>query len=183
MNGNVSSKDFSNGNPQYGNKMNSTTRLNVTGSLTCTDKDLWFDGYCHIGGNINAGEHGEHDIYFQNATHLLADCAITGNHVYANSNNTEIHVNYIKCKNFTHCAGAKVYLENGGLLDIDGDYINLNNGNNSALIMEGENAMGVVKAGAIYFNGSDPKNAYFAQTPEDGQSLGFDCRSWNYIRA
>ena len=183
VNGNVSSKDFSNGNPQYGNKMNSTTRLNVTGSLTCTDKDLWFDGYCHIGGNINAGEHGEHDIYFQNATHLLADCAITGNHVYANSNNTEIHVNYIKCKNFTHCAGAKVYLENGGLLDIDGDYINLNNGNNSALIMEGENAMGVVKAGAIYFNGSDPKNAYFAQTPEDGQSLGFDCRSWNYIRS
>lgn len=183
VNGNVSSKDFSNGNPQYGNKMNSTTRLNVTGSLTCTDKDLWFDGYCHIGGNINAGEHGEHDIYFQNATHLWAECAITGNHVYANSNNTEIHVSYIKCKNFTHCAGAKVYLEDGGLLDIDGDYINLNNGNNSALIMEGENAMGVVKAGAIYFNGSDPKNAYFAQTPEDGQSLGFDCRSWNYIRS
>ena len=182
VNGNVSSKDFSNGNPQYGNKMNSTTRLNVTGSLTCTDKDLWFDGYCHIGGNINAGEHGEHDIYFQNATHLLADCAITGNHVYANSNNTEIHVNYIKCKNFTHCAGAKVYLENGGLLDIDGDYINANNGNDAALIMEGENAMGVVKAGAIYYNGSTSTDAYFAKTPEDGQTLGVDCRSWNYIK-
>ena len=182
VNGNVSSKDFSNGNPQYGNKMNSTTRLNVTGSLTCTDKDLWFDGYCHIGGNINAGEHGEHDIYFQNATHLLADCAITGNHVYANSNNTEIHVNYIKCKNFTHCAGAKVYLENGGLLDIDGDYISANNGNDAALIMEGENAMGVVKAGAIYYNGSTSTDAYFAKTPEDGQTLGVDCRSWNYIK-
>ena len=182
VNGNVSSKDFSNGNPQYGNKMYSTTRLNVTGSLTCTDKDLWFDGYCHIGGNINAGEHGEHDIYFQNATHLLADCAITGNHVYANSNNTEIHVNYIKCKNFTHCAGAKVYLENGGLLDIDGDYISANNGNDAALIMEGENAMGVVKAGAIYYNGSTSTDAYFAKTPEDGQTLGVDCRSWNYIK-
>ena len=40
-----------------------------------------------------------------------------------------------------------------------------------------------MKAGARYFDGSDPKNAYFAQTPEDGQSLGFDCRSWNYIRS
>ena len=182
VNGNVSSKNFSNGDPQYDKKMYSTTRLNVTGSLTCTDKDLWFDGYCHIGGNINAGEHGEHDIYFQNATHLLADCAITGNHVYANSNNTEIHVNYIKCKNFTHCAGAKVYLENGGLLDIDGDYISANNGNDAALIMEGENAMGVVKAGAIYYNGSTSTDAYFAKTPEDGQTLGVDCRSWNYIK-
>lgn len=182
VNGNVTSKNFSNGDPQYGTKMNSATRLNVTGNLTCTDKDLWFDGYCHIGGNINAGEHGEHDIYFQNATHLLADCAITGNHVYANSNNTEIHVNYIKCDNFTHCAGAKVYLENGGFLDIDGNYINANNGNSAALIMEGKNAMGVVKAGAIYYNGSNPKDAYFAQTPEDGQTLGVDCRTWNYIK-
>ena len=91
-------------------------------------------------------------------------------------------MNYIKCKNFTHCAGAKVYLENGGLLDIDGDYISANNGNDAALIMEGENAMGVVKAGAIYYNGSTSTDAYFAKTPEDGQTLGVDCRSWNYIK-
>lgn len=161
-----------------GTIMNANTRLNVTGKLTSKDADLWTDGYIHVGNGIDAHPH---DIYFQNATHLLADCAITGNHVYANSNNTEIHVNYIKCKNFTHCAGAKVYLKNGGLLDIDGDYINANNGNDAALIMEGENATGVVKAGAIYYNGSDSTNVYFAKTPEDGQTLGVDCRSWNYI--
>ena len=173
VNGNLTANSFNTSDK----KMASNTRLYVGGNLT-SGTDLITDGYIKVDGKIYAGKH---DIYFQNATHLLADCAITGNHVYANSNNTEIHVNYIKCKNFTHCAGAKVYLEDGGLLDIDGDYINANNGNDAALIMEGENATGVVKAGAIYYNGSDSTDVYFAKTPEDGQTLGVDCRSWNYI--
>lgn len=173
VNGNLTANSFYTSDK----KMASNTRLYVGGNLT-SGTDLITDGYIKVDGKIDAGNH---DIYFQNATHLLADCAITGNHVYANSNNTEIHVSYIKCKNFTHCAGAKVYLEDGGLLDIDGDYINANNGNDAALIMEGENATGVVKAGAIYYNGSDSTDVYFAKTPEDGQTLGVDCRSWNYI--
>lgn len=174
VNGNLTGKDFG-----Y-HIMNDQARLYVAGKLTSTDADLYTDGYIRVGGDIDAGSH---DIYFQNGTHLIADCGIKANLVEVNSNNAEIHVNYIKCANFNQWATSKVYLNNKGLIDIDGTYTNKNNGNDAAIIMEGNGAMGVVKAAKITFNGSGSpttlNEAYFIQT-SDGQMAGVDCNTFNY---
>lgn len=174
VNGNLTGKDFGN------HIMNDQTRLYVAGKLTSTDADLITDGYIRVGGDIDAGSHA---IYFQNTTHLIADCGIKANLVEVNSNNAEIHVNYIKCANFNQWATSKVYLNDKGLIDIDNTYTNKNNGNNAAIIMEGDGAMGVVKAAKICFNGSGSpetlNEAYFIQTYV-GQKAGVDCNTFNY---
>lgn len=175
--GDLSAKQFL--NPTNNAIMNSTTRLYVAGKLT-SDADLKTDGYIRVGGDIDAGSHA---IYFQNTTHLIADCGIKANLVEVNSNEAEIHVNYIKCANFNQWASSKVYLNDKGLIDIDNTYTNKNNGNDAAIIMEGKDAMGVVKAAKITFNGSGSPNtlnkAYFIQT-SDGQMAGVDCNAFNF---
>lgn len=174
VNGNLTGKDFGN----Y--IMNDQTRLYVAGKLTSTDADLITDGYIRVGGDIDAGSH---DIYFQNTTHLIADCGIKANLVEVNSDRAEIHVHYIKCANFNQWASSKVYLNNEGLIDIDGTYTNKNNGSDAAIIMEGDGAMGVVKAAKICFNGSGSREtlneAYFIHTYV-GQKAGVDCDKFNY---
>lgn len=164
----------------FGDMIANSTRLYVTGKLTSTDADLKTDGYIRVGGDIDAGNHA---IYFQNTTHLIAECGIKANLVEVNSNNAEIHVNYIKCNNFNQCATSKVYLNDKGFIDVAGTYNNQNNGNDAAIIMEGKNAMGVIKAGKIRFNGSGSpttlNKAYFIQT-SDGQKAGVDCNTFNY---
>lgn len=174
VNGNLTGKDFG-----Y-HIMNDQARLYVAGKLTSTDADLYTDGYIRVGGDIDAGNHA---IYFQNTTHLIADCGIKANLVEVNSNKAEIHVNYIKCANFNQWATSKVYLNDKGLIDIDGTYTNKNNGNNAAIIMEGDGAMGVVKAAKISFNGSGSpetlKDCYFIQT-SGSQKAGVDCNIFNF---
>ena len=110
VNGNLTGKDFGS------HIMNDQARLYVAGKLTSTDADLYTDGYIRVGGDIDAGNHA---IYFQNTTHLIADCGIKANLVEVNSNEAEIHVNYIKCANFNQWATSKVYLNDKGLIDID----------------------------------------------------------------
>lgn len=174
VNGNLTGKDFG-----Y-HIMNDQARLYVAGKLTSTDADLYTDGYIRVGGDIDAGSH---DIYFQNTTHLIADCGIKANLVEVNSNNAEIHVHYIKCANFNQWATSKVYLNNKGLIDIDNTYTNKNNGNDAAIIMEGDGAMGVIKAAKISFNGSGSpetlKDCYFIQT-SGSQKAGVDCNIFNF---
>jgi len=163
-----------------GTIMEANTRLYVSGKLTSTDADLWTDGYIRVGGDIDAGSH---DIYFQNTTHLIADCGINANLVEVNSNETEIHINYLKCNNFNQWAGSKVYLGKDGFIDINQTYTNKNNGNDAAIIMEGDGAMGVIKAAKICFNGSrSPEtlnDCYFIQT-SGSQKAGVDCNTFNF---
>lgn len=174
VNGNLTGKDFGS------HIMNDQARLYVAGKLTSTDADLYTDGYIRVGGDIDAGNHA---IYFQNTTHLIADCGIKANLVEVNSNEAEIHVNYIKCANFNQWASSKVYLNDKGLIDINNTYTNKNNGNNAAIIMEGDGAMGVVKAAKISFNGSGSpetlKDCYFIQT-SGSQKAGVDCNIFNF---
>lgn len=185
VDGNLTAEGFYSGNTapnQYYTPpiMNGDTRLYVSGKLTSTDADLYTDGYIRVGGDIDAGSYA---IYFQDKTHLIADCGIKANLVEVNSNEAEIHVNYIKCANFNQWASSKVYLNDKGLIDIDGTYTNKNNGNDAAIIMEGDGAMGVVKAAKITFNGSGSPNtlneAYFIQT-SGSQKAGVDCNTFNY---
>lgn len=176
--GDLTAKKFI--NPTNSGIMTKTTRLFVGNKLTSTDADLKTDGYIRVGGDIDAGSH---DIYFQDATHLIADCGIKANLVEVNSNETEIHINYLKCNNFNQWAGSKVYLGKDGFIDINQTYTNKNNGNDAAIIMEGDGAMGVVKAAKICFNGSGSpetlNDCYFIQT-SGSQKAGVDCNTFNF---
>ncbi len=177
VNGDLTAKNFINPNTQ--GIMNADTRLYVAGKLTSTDADLKTDGYIKVGGDIDAGDHA---IYFQNSTKLLADCGIKAKLINVNSNGVEVHANYIKCDNLYQCAASKIFLEDKGFIDVADTYKNQNNGNDAAIIMEGKDAMGVVKATTIVFNGSVSTVIFFAKTnPNEGkQCLGIDCNNYKY---
>ena len=171
VNGDLTAKNFT-------GPMNDKTRLYVAGKLTSTDADLTTDGYIRVDGGIDAGNH---DIYFQNTTKLLAQCGIKASKIDVNSNAVEVHANYIKCDNLYQCAASKIFLEDKGFIDVNDTYTNQNNGT-AAIIMEGKNAMGVLKATTIVFNGSTSKDIFFAKTnPDEGkQCLGIDCNNYKY---
>ena len=177
VNGDLTAKNFINPNTQ--GIMNADTRLYVAGKLTSTDADLKTDGYIKVGGDIDAGDHA---IYFQNSTKLLADCGIKAKLINVNSNGVEVHANYIKCDNLYQCAASKIFLEDKGFIDVADTYKNQNNGNDAAIVMEGKDAMGVVKAATIIFNGSTSTDIFFAKTnPDEGaQRLGVDCNNYKY---
>ena len=173
VNGDLKAESFGDMTPTY-------TRLCVTGKMTSKNADLKTDGYIYVGNGIDADSH---NIYFQDKTHLIADCGIKANYVEVNSNETEIHINYLNCNNFKQCADSKVYLGKDGFIDINQTYTNLNNGNDAAIIMEGDGAMGVIKAAKICFNGSGSpetlNDCYFIQT-SGSQKAGVDCNTFNF---
>lgn len=178
VNGDLTAKQFNtdSDNPW----MNINTRLNVVGKLTATGtKKLSTDGYIRVGNGIEAGDN---TIKFQNGTKLIVDCGVKAKTMDVNSNGAEIHTKYIKCVNLTHCADSKIFLGDKGLIDVDGTYEVLNNGNDAAIVMEGKDAMGVIKAATIKFNGSNPSEIFFVKTnPDEGkQRAGIDCDNIMY---
>ena len=178
VNGDLTAKQFNtdSDNPW----MNINTRLNVVGKLTATGtKTLSTDGYIRVGNGIEAGDN---TIKFQNGTKLIVDCGVKAKTIDVNSNGAEIHTKYIKCVNLTHCADSKIFLGDKGLIDVDGTYEVLNNGNDAAIVMEGKDAMGVIKAATIKFNGSNPSEIFFVKTnPDEGkQRAGIDCGNIMY---
>lgn len=178
VNGDLTAKQFNtdSDNPW----MNINTRLNVVGKLTATGtKKLSTDGYIRVGNGIEAGDN---TIKIQNGTKLIVDCGVKAKTIDVNSNGAEIHTKYIKCVNLTHCADSKIFLGDKGLIDVDGTYEVLNNGNDAAIVMEGKDAMGVIKAATIKFNGSNPSEIFFVKTnPDEGkQRAGIDCDNIMY---
>jgi hypothetical protein len=175
--GDLTGKNFI--NPTNKGIMDANTRLYVSGKLTSNDADLTLDGYIKVGNGIEADKH---TINFQNSTKLLADCGIKAKQVNVNSNGVEVHANYIKCDNLYQCAGSKIFLEDKGFIDVADTYKNQNNGNDAAIVMEGKDAMGVLKATTIIFNGSVSTDIFFAKTnPDEGkQCLGIDCNNYKY---
>lgn len=159
--------------------MTPNTRLCVTGKLTSTDADLSTDGYIYIGDGIDAGDHA---IYFQSGTKIIAQCGVKANNITVNSNSVEVHANYLKCNNLTQCANSTIFLKDTAFVDVAGTYMNENNGT-AFIVMEGDNAVGVLRAKKIEFNGSgDPSklnDCYIFKT-SGNQRLGIDCNTWNY---
>ena len=184
VDGNLTAEGFYSGNTAPNQNwqppiMNGDTRLYVAGKLTSTGADLWTDGYIRVGNGIEAGDN---TIKFQNGTKLIVDCGVKAKTIDVNSNGAEIHTKYIKCVNLTHCADSKIFLGDKGLIDVDGTYEVLNNGNDAAIVMEGKDAMGVIKAATIKFNGSNPSEIFFVKTnPDEGkQRAGIDCDNIMY---
>lgn len=170
VNGNLTAK-------RYG--MNQSARLCVTGKLTSTDADLSTDGYIYIGDGIDAGEHA---IIFKSGTKVIAQCGIKGKNITVNSNGVEVHANYIKCDNLDQCASSTIFLKDTAFVDVAGTYKNENNGS-AFIVMEGDDAVGVLRAKKIEFPGSGSSSqlndCYIFKT-SGNQRLGIDCDTWNY---
>lgn len=159
--------------------MTPNTRLCVTSKLTSTNADLSTDGYIYIGDGIDAGEHA---IIFKSGTKVIAQCGIKGKNITVNSNGVEVHANYIKCDNLDQCASSTIFLKDTAFVDVTGTYKNENNGK-AFIVMEGDNAVGVLRAKKIEFNGSGSpsqlNDCYIFKT-SGNQRLGIDCNTWNY---
>ena len=171
VNGNLKAESFGDMTPN--------TRLCVTGKMTSNNSDLSTDGYIYIGYGIDAGEHA---IIFKSGTKIIAQCGIKGKNITFNSNGVEVHANYIKCDNLDQCASSTIFLKDTAFVDVTGTYKNENNGK-AFIVMEGDNAVGVLRAKKIEFNGSGSpsqlNDCYIFKT-SGNQRLGIDCNTWNY---
>lgn len=90
-------------------------------------------------------------VKIQNTTMLHSGCALkVKGDVYA-TNGTELSVLYLKAKNYKQDSGATLYLQDQSMVDIEGKYVNLNNGQGKADLPD-KDGVAVIKANAFYYN-------------------------------
>ena len=90
-------------------------------------------------------------LKIQNTTMLHSGCALkVKGDVYA-TNGTELSVLYLKAKNYKQDSGATLYLQDQSMVDIEGKYVNLNNGQGKADLPD-KDGVAVIKANAFYYN-------------------------------
>ena len=90
-------------------------------------------------------------VKIQNTTTLLSGCALkVDGDVYA-TNGTNLYIMYLKAKNYRQDSGATLHLQNQSMVDIEGKYVNLNNGQGKADLPD-KDGVAVIKANAFYYN-------------------------------
>lgn len=82
---------------------------------------------------------------------LHSGCAIkVDGDVYA-TNGTNLYIMYLKAKTYRQDSNAILHLQNQSMVDIEGKYVNLNNGQGNADLEE-KDGVAVIKANALYYN-------------------------------
>lgn len=90
-------------------------------------------------------------LKIQNTTMLHSGCALkVEGDIYA-TNGTELSVLYLKAKNYKQDSGATLHLQDQSMVDIEGKYVNLNNGQGRADLQD-KDGVAVIKANAFYYN-------------------------------
>ena len=90
-------------------------------------------------------------LKIQNTTALHSGCALkVEGDIYA-TNGTELSVLYLKAKNYKQDSGATLHLQDQSMVDIEGKYVNLNNGQGRADLQD-KDGVAVIKANAFYYN-------------------------------
>ena len=90
-------------------------------------------------------------LKIQNTTKLYSGCSLkVEGDVYA-TNGTELSVLYLKAQNYKQDSGATLHLRNQSMVDIEGKYVNLNNGQGRADLQD-KGGVAVIKAKAIYYD-------------------------------
>lgn len=90
-------------------------------------------------------------LKIQNTTKLYSGCSLNvEGDVYA-TNGTELSIMYLKAKNYKQDSGATLRLRNQSMVDIEGKYVNLNNGQGRADLQD-KDGVAVIKANAFYYN-------------------------------
>ena len=90
-------------------------------------------------------------VKIQNSTTLLSGCALkVDGDVYA-TNGTHLYIMYLKAKNYRQDSGAILHLQDQSMVDIEGKYTNLNDGQGKADLPD-KDGVAVIKANAFYYN-------------------------------
>ena len=90
-------------------------------------------------------------VKIQNTTTLHSGCSLkVEGDVYA-TNGTNLYIMYLKAKNYRQDSGAILHLQDQSMVDIEGNYINLNNGQGKADLPD-KDGVAVIKANAFYYN-------------------------------
>lgn len=90
-------------------------------------------------------------LKIQNTTTLISGCALkVEGDVYA-TNGTDLYIMYLKAKNYKQDSGTTLHLQDQSMVDIEGKYINLNNGQGKADLPD-KDGVAVIKANAFYYN-------------------------------
>lgn len=82
---------------------------------------------------------------------LHSGCAIKVDGDVYTTNGTNLYIMYLKAKNYKQDSGAILHLQNQSMVDIEGNYKNLNNGQGYADLEE-KDGVAVIKANAFYYN-------------------------------
>lgn len=131
----------------------SDAKINIQGNLLGTEKqDLSVDG-CIL--NIN-GKAKVNKLTIQGSTPKLYACSFeVTDKTVLNSNGAELHVNNLKTGAIDQCAGSTIYLVNNSVIDCKDTYKNDNNGNDSRVILQGDNANAIFRAAEVKYNGNN----------------------------
>lgn len=132
----------------------SDAKINIQGNLLGTEKqDLSVDG-CIL--NIN-GKAKVNKLTIQGSTPKLYACSFeVTDKMVLNSNGAEAHINNLKTGAIDQCAGGStIYLVNNSVIDCKGTYKNDNNGNDSRVILQGDNANAIFRAAEVKYNGNN----------------------------
>ena len=90
-------------------------------------------------------------LKIQNTTKLYSGCSLNVEGDVNATNGTELSVLYLKAKNYKQDSGATLHLRNQSMVDIEGKYVNLNNGQGRANLPD-KDGVAVIKANAFYYN-------------------------------
>lgn len=90
-------------------------------------------------------------LKIQNTTKLHSGCALKVEGDINATNGTELSVLYLKAKNYKQDSGATLHLQDQSMVDIEGKYVNLNNGQGRADLQD-KDGVAVIKANAFYYN-------------------------------
>lgn len=131
----------------------SDAKINIQGNLLGTEKqDLSVDG-CIL--NIN-GKAKVNKLTIQGSTTKLYACSFeVTDKMVLNSNGAEAHINNLKTGAIDQYAGSNIYLVNNSVIDCKGTYMNNNNGNDSRVILQGDNANAIFRAAEVKYNGNN----------------------------
>lgn len=90
-------------------------------------------------------------LKIQNTTKLYSGCFLNVEGDVNATNGTNLYVMYLKAKNYRQDSGAILHLKDQSMVDIEGKYINLNNGQGHADLQD-KDGVAVIKADAFYYN-------------------------------
>lgn len=136
-------------NSLFANKvtMSGDAQLNVTDNATLTGGVEMSNQSLAWVNNVMTTT----SVKIQNTTTLISGCALkVEGDVYA-TNGTDLYIMYLKAKNYKQDSGATLHLQDQSMVDIEGKYINLNNGQGKADLPD-KDGVAVIKANAFYYN-------------------------------
>lgn len=90
-------------------------------------------------------------VKIQNNTMLHSGCALKVDGDVNATNGTHLYIMYLKAKNYRQDSGAILHLQDQSMVDIEGKYTNLNNGQGKADLQD-KDGVAVIKANAFYYN-------------------------------